>query len=68
MQGVGYLESVSNYFVRSAVDVGAKTVNSQFSSSFVSYSLWPHGLKHARLPGLSPPVHQPLELPEAHVH
>ena len=30
------------------------TISAQFSHSVVSYSLWPHGLQHARLPCPSP--------------
>ena len=35
----------------------------QFSHSFVSSSLWPHGLQHA-----IPVLHQLLELAQTHVH
>ena len=44
--------------------VGMKQLRVHFSHSVLSYSLWPHGLQHARLPF----HHQLPELAQTHDH
>ena len=66
-QPTSWLETDGNLPVHSPEIWGRETENNlfllQFSCSVVSNSLWPHGLQHAKPPGLSLP-----EFTQTHVH
>ena len=62
---LGNSEDLYSEWDGKALDGGSIVTSVQFSCSFLSDSLWPHGLQNTKIPCPSP---SPPELAQTHVH